>query len=92
MLCYLASGLRLATAPCHLWVLITKTLCFLELWWPQKLLGGVEGVRGAPGQPRGRSEGQEALLFNRCNGFRGEGTEVQVGRIRENFQKPPKEE
>ena len=30
--------------------------------------------------------------IQRCNRFRGEGTEVQVGRIRENFEKLPKEE
>ena len=85
--------MRLATAPCRLWVLITETLCFLELWWPQKLPGGVEGVRGAPASLGDAVRDRKLCSsMERCNRFRGEGIEVQVGRIRENFQKLPKEE
>lgn len=50
------------------------------------LQGGVEGVRGAPGQLwRAAREGRVCFSVQRCSSFRGDGIEVQVGRIREKF-------
>lgn len=46
----------------------------------------MEGVRGAPGQLwRAAREGRVCFSVQRCSGFRGDGIEVQVGRIREKF-------
>lgn len=59
----LPAGPGAGHVPCSLWALVTEALCSLELWWPKWLLGGVEGVRGAPGTSCGETA-REGLLVN----------------------------